>query len=231
MINIITTYFIALIMIMSINMVYAADPNPLQDFCIALVNETHLPVAVNGFFCKRQKDVKSTDFLFQGYNTPLNTNNRYGAASRMINVFLFPAVNTLGIALGRIDFAPGGVNPIHYHPRSSEMFTVLHGTVFAGFVTSNLPGENEVNKLYSAVLNEGDIFVFPQGLPHFQLNLGNKPAVANAAFGSQNPGRVDINRAVFGSTPRIPDPVLLRSFQIDGNVLEALRAQFSESRE
>lgn len=55
--------------------------------------------------------------------------------------------------MGRIDIAPGGVNPLHYHPRASEMLTVLRGTLYAGFISSNL--EDGTNKLYSAILNQG----------------------------------------------------------------------------
>ncbi|XP_074317903.1 putative germin-like protein 2-1 [Silene latifolia] len=208
---------------MSFYSVYAPDPPPLQDFCVA-VNDTDFHVTINGNFCKNPNKVTSADFLFQGYNEPGDTNNRFGTAPVMTNVFRFPALNTLGISLGRVDFAPGGVNPLHFHPRASEMVTVLQGTLFAGFISGNLPGD--INRLYSSVLHEGDIFVIPQSLIHFQINIGKKPAVANSAFGSQNPGRVDVNRAVFGSIPLIPDDVLTGTFQVNETIIEALRAQF-----
>uniref|UniRef100_A0A5B6ZYN6 Germin-like protein n=1 Tax=Davidia involucrata TaxID=16924 RepID=A0A5B6ZYN6_DAVIN len=107
------------------------------------------------------------------------------------------------------------------HPRGSEVLTVLEGTLLAGFVTSNPD-----NRLITKVLNPGDVFVFPIGLIHFQLNVGNTSAVAYAAFSSQNPGRIDIANAVFGSTPSISDDVLTKAFQVDKEVIEDLQAQF-----
>ncbi|KAK9684683.1 hypothetical protein RND81_10G225300 [Saponaria officinalis] len=214
-----------IIMSLSFNVVYAPDPPPLQDFCVGVVGPS-FPVSVNGLFCKNPNNVTSDDFRFQGFNIPGNTSNRYGSEAVMTNVFRFPALNTLGIAMGRVDYAPGGVNPLHFHPRASEMQTVIQGTLFAGFISNNSP--DGINRLYSSVLKEGDIFVFPQGLIHFQINVGDTPAVANSAFGSQNPGRVDIDQAVFGSTPVIPNDVLTRAFQVDEGIIQALRSQFDD---
>ena len=142
----------------------------------------------------------------------------------MVNATRFPALNTLGLSMARIDYEVGGLNPPHLHPRASEMLTVLEGTLYAGFVTSNL--QQGGNRLYAKVLNKGDIFVFPQGLIHFQLNIGDKSAVANAAFSSQTPGLVTVANAVFGSTPPVMDDVLTKGFQVDEKVIEALRAPF-----
>ncbi|XWS64821.1 hypothetical protein CRYUN_Cryun05aG0037100 [Craigia yunnanensis] len=48
-------------------------------------------------------------------------------------------LNTLGISLARIDYAPyGGLNPPHTHTRATEILVVLEGTLYVGFVTSNL---------------------------------------------------------------------------------------------
>lgn len=204
----------------------AADPNPLQDFCVG-VPDPHAAVFVNGFFCKNPKDVTANDFLYKGFNTVGDTNNPLRSRAVMVNATLFPAINTLGVAMARIDYEVGGVNPPHLHPRASEMLVVVEGTLYAGFVTSNLQAGG--NRLYSKVLNKGDIFVFPQGLIHFQLNIGSTPAVANAAFGSQTPGLVTVANAVFGSTPPILDDVLTTGFQVDEKVIEALRAQFRSS--
>jgi len=181
-------------------------------------------VSVNGFFCKDARHVTANDFLYKGFNTVGDTNNPLHSKVVQVNSTTFPALNTLGVAMGRIDFAQGGLNPPHLHPRASEMLTVIEGTLYAGFVSSNLQAGG--NKLYAKVLNKGDIFVFPQGLIHFQLNIGSTPAVANVAFGSQTPGLVTIANAVFRSTPSIMDDVLTKGFQVDEKVTEALRSQF-----
>lgn len=45
--------------------------------------------------------------------------------------------------------------------------------------------------------------MFPEGLIHFQFNVGNKKTVAIAGLSSQNPGVITVGNAVFGSVPPI----------------------------
>ncbi|XP_024520773.1 germin-like protein subfamily 1 member 10 [Selaginella moellendorffii] len=71
------------------------------------------------------------------------------------------------------------------------------------------------NKLFAQMLYPGDLFVFPRGLVHFQLNVGKEPAVAMAGFNSQNPGATQVAKAVFDSNPPINDDVIAKAFQID----------------
>ncbi|KAA8525436.1 hypothetical protein F0562_007297 [Nyssa sinensis] len=104
--------------------------------------------------------------------------------------------------------------------------TIVSVDVFPGINTLGFVTSNPDNRLFTRILYPGDAFVFPVGLIHCQLNLGNKSAVAFAAFGSQNPGRIDIANAVFGSTPPISDDVLTKAFQVDKDVIEDLQAQF-----
>ncbi|KAF7062682.1 hypothetical protein CFC21_069282 [Triticum aestivum] len=138
-------------------------------------------------------------------------------------------LNTLGISIARIDYAPLGQNPPHTHPRATEILTVLEGTLYVGFVTSNQPAPNK-NKFFSKVLNKGDVFVFPVGLIHFQFNPNpHLPAVAIAALSSQNPGAITIANAVFGSDPPISDDVLAKAFQVEKNTIDYLQAQFWEN--
>uniref|UniRef100_A0A0E0LS18 Germin-like protein n=1 Tax=Oryza punctata TaxID=4537 RepID=A0A0E0LS18_ORYPU len=127
--------------------------------------------------------------------------------------------------MARIDYAPLGQNPPHTHPRATEILTVLEGTLHVGFVTSN-PN----NTLFSKVLNKGDVFVFPEGLIHFQFNPNpHQPAVAIAALSSQNPGAITIANAVFGSKPLITDKVLAKAFQVEKGTIDWLQAQFWEN--
>ena len=121
----------------------------------------------------------------------------------------------------RIDYAPnGGENPPHTHPRATEILFVQEGTLYVGFVTSN-PN----NTLFSKILS-GDVFVFPIGLIHFQVNIGTTDAVAFAALGSQNPGVITIADAVFGSNPPINPDVLARAFQLNVKVVKDLQKKF-----
>ena len=77
------------------------------------------------------------DFVISGLDIPGNTENQLGSSVNLVNVDKFAGLNTLGISLARIDFAPYGVNPPHTHPRGSELLVVLEGTLLMGFVTSD----------------------------------------------------------------------------------------------
>ncbi|BFG40834.1 hypothetical protein CerSpe_271080 [Prunus speciosa] len=204
-------------------LVSASDPGPLQDFCVAL-NDTKSAEAVfvNGKFCKDPKLAIANDFFFSGLQNPRNTQNPLGSNVTAVNVDNLLGLNTLGISLARIDFAPNGLNPPHTHPRATEILVVLEGTLYVGFVTSNGDG----NRLFTKVLNKGDVFVFPIGLIHFQLNVGKVNAVAFAGLSSQNPGVITIAKAVFGSQPPINPDVLAKAFQVDDNVVDYLQKQF-----
>ncbi|KAF8407502.1 hypothetical protein HHK36_006636 [Tetracentron sinense] len=210
----IVTAFLAL----TSSLAFASDPSPLQDFCVA-VDDPKL--FVNGKFCKDPKLATAEDFSFKGLDIAGNTSNKVGSNVTQVNVAQIAGLNTLGVSLARIDYAPYGLNPPHTHPRATEILTVLEGTLYVGFVTSN-----PENRLFTKVLNKGDVFVFPEGLIHFQFNTGHTNAVAIAGFGSQNPGVITIANAVFGSKPPISDDVLAKAFQVDKKVVDYLQAQF-----
>ncbi|KAL5213936.1 hypothetical protein ABZP36_003088 [Zizania latifolia] len=210
----------AFVVCSSVPRVVASDPSPLQDFCVA---DKLSAVLVNGFVCKNPKQVTANDFFFRGLNVPGNTMNPQGSNVTAVTVNELPGLNTLGISLVRIDFAPGGQNPPHTHPRATEVLTVVQGTLLVGFVASN---QNQ-NQLLTKQLAEGDVFVFPIGLIHFQLNNGAVPAVAFAGLSSQNPGVITIANAVFGSNPPINDDILAKAFMIDKEQVDWIQAKFA----
>ncbi|XP_059443502.1 germin-like protein subfamily 1 member 11 [Corylus avellana] len=200
----------------------SSDPSPLQDFCVA-INDTSSDhaVFVNGKFCKDPKLATANDFFFSGLDTARDTSNPLGSNVTLLNVDKILGFNTLGISLARIDFAPYGLNPPHIHPRGTEILVVQEGTLLVGFVTSNPD-----NRLFSKVLNAGDVFVFPIGLIHFQFNVGKTNAIAFAGLSSQNPGLITIANTVFGSNPPINPDVLTKAFQLDRNVVNYLQKKF-----
>ncbi|XP_015901674.3 germin-like protein subfamily 1 member 17 [Ziziphus jujuba] len=199
----------------------ASDPDPVQDFCVA-VDDPKSALFVNGKFCKDPKHANADDFFFSGLNKPGDTSSQLGSNVTTVNVNQIPGLNTLGISIVRIDYAPYGLNPPHTHPRATEILVVAEGTLEVGFVSSN----QDNNRLFTKILNEGDVFVFPVGLIHFQINRGHKNTVAFAALSSQNPGVITIAKAVFGSDPRINPDVLTKAFQVDKNVIDYLQKQF-----
>ncbi|XP_077211216.1 putative germin-like protein 2-1 [Tasmannia lanceolata] len=196
----------------------ASDPSPLQDFCVSMPNSQ---VLVNGLACKDPKLAQADDFFFSGLDKQGNTSNPLGSKVTPVNVVQIPGLNTLGISMAHIDFAPYGLNPPHTHPRATEILTVLEGTLYVGFVTSNPD-----NRLITKVLQKGNVFVFPEGLIHFQRNAGYGKAVAIAALSSQNPGVITIANAVFGSNPPISHDVLAKAFQLDNKVVDYLQSIF-----
>ncbi|KAL4652395.1 hypothetical protein ACB092_01G230200 [Castanea dentata] len=199
---------------------FAYDPSPLQDFCVA-INNTDSAVFVNGKFCKDPVLATPEDFFFSGLDIAGNTDNQLGTAVTRVNVDNLPGLNTLAVAVSRVDYAPYGLNPPHTHPRATEFILVLEGTLLAGFVTSDPD-----NRLFAKILNPGDVFVFPFGLIHFQINIGKTNAVAFAFFNSQNPGAITIADAIFGSNPPIKPDILAKAFQLDKKVVDYLEKIF-----
>ncbi|KAL1553529.1 germin-like protein subfamily T member 1 [Salvia divinorum] len=84
----------------------SSDPDPMQDFCVA---DLQALVSVNGFLWK----LASNDFFFDGLAREGNTYNSNDSSVVYGNVLAFPALNTLGISMNRVDIAPGGLNVPH----------------------------------------------------------------------------------------------------------------------
>nr|CAN63889.1 hypothetical protein VITISV_027218 [Vitis vinifera] len=205
---------------MSFFLASVSDPSPLQEFCVA-VNDTKTTVFVNGKVCKDLKVATANDLFFSRLQVLGHTSNKLESMVTQANVAQIPELNTLGISLARVDYAPYGLNPPHTYPRATEILTVLEGTLYVGFVTSNPD-----NRLISKVLYKGDVFIFLEGLIHFQLNVRKTKAVAIAALSSQNLGVITIANAVFGSKPAISADVLTKAFQVDKKVVDYLQSQF-----
>ncbi|PHT71543.1 hypothetical protein T459_26647 [Capsicum annuum] len=72
---------------------------------------------------------------------------------------------------------------------------------------------------------EGDVFVFPIGLVHYQRNVGYGNAVAIAALSNQNPGVISIANPVFVSEPAIETYILAKAFQVDDSVASLIQSK------
>ncbi|KAI6684469.1 hypothetical protein NL676_030382 [Syzygium grande] len=185
--------------------VVSADPDMLQDVCVADLASTTF---------------NETDFFFAGLAKPGLTNNTLGSLVTAANVEEIPGLNTLGVSLARIDYAPYGLNPPHTHPRATEVVFVLYGELYIGFITT-------ANVLVAKTIKAGEIFVFPRGLVHFQKNVLDAPAAVIAAFNSQLPGVQAIATTLFAATPPVPDDVLAMAFQIDAQQVEMIKAKLA----
>ncbi|KAL4627865.1 hypothetical protein ACB092_05G196500 [Castanea dentata] len=170
---------------------FASGPSPVQDFYIA---DPASSARVNGFPCLDPKLAQADHFFLSGLDKAGNTSN---------------------------PLAPLGLIPLHFHPRATEVLTVLEGSLYVGFVTSN-PN----NQFISKVLQKGGAFVFIVGLIHFQQNVGQGKAISISALSSQNPGIITVANAVFGSKPSIADDILSKAFQVDKSVIDHLQVKF-----
>ncbi|KAK6927789.1 Cupin 1 [Dillenia turbinata] len=207
-----TLAFLVLLAVAGISATIAYDPDALQDICVANLNSN---VKVNGFPCKNQ--VNATDFSFAGLANPGIITSKFGSLVTTANVMQIPGLNTLGVSMARIDFKPGGLNPPHTHPRGTEIIFVLEGQLDVGFITT-------ANILITKTIKQGENFVFPRGLIHFQKNNGDKAAAVIAAFNSQLPGTQVVAVSLFASTPPVTDNVLTIAFQIDTQEVEKIKA-------
>ncbi|KDP45308.1 hypothetical protein JCGZ_09557 [Jatropha curcas] len=205
------------VLAMASSFAIAYDPSPLQDLCVA-TEDYSSGVLVNGKFCKDPEHVTADDFSFSGLNNARETSKQLGIRTNLLTVEEIPGLNTNGLSIVRIDYSPGGVNPPHNHPRAAEIITVLEGTIYAGFITSNPD-----HRLFAKILKPGDVFVFPFGLIHFQMNIGKTPAVALAALNSQNPGVVTSANTIFGAVPAVNPDLLARAFHIDKELVTKLQ--------
>ncbi|XP_021970752.1 germin-like protein 5-1 [Helianthus annuus] len=196
----------------------SADPDLLQDVCVADLTSR---VKINRFACK--SNISPDDFFFAGLAKPGLTNNTFGATVTLATVQQIKGVNTLGVSMARVDYAPGGINPPHTHPRATEIVFVLEGELVVGFITTE-------NKLFSKTIKKGEIFTFPRGLIHFQINNGKVPAAALAAFNSQLPGTQRVANALFASSPPVDDVVLSKSFQIGTQEVETIKSKFAPKK-
>lgn len=125
----------------------------------------------------------------------------------------YPGLNTQGLSHVRLDFDIGGVIPPHTHPLASETLFVVEGSIFTGFVSHD-------NVLYSKTLQKGDMFLYPRGLLHFQLNVGNGPALTFNSFNAQMPALLLAANQLLATN--ISNTVLTKSFGASDAAINAL---------
>ncbi|KAI3905360.1 hypothetical protein MKX01_040051 [Papaver californicum] len=179
----------------------------LQDICVA---DLASGVKMNGFACKPATNVTAEDFFSTTLSKPGATNNSMGSKVTGANVQNMPGLNTLGVSLSRIDYAPGGLNPPHTHPRATEIVFVMEGQLDVGFIIT-------ANVLISKTIKKGEVFVFPKGLVHFQKNNGDVPASVH------NP----LLQTLFAATPPVPDHVLTTGFQVGTKQIQKIKSRLA----
>ncbi|XP_050211240.1 germin-like protein subfamily 3 member 2 [Mercurialis annua] len=197
--------------LLDVYVVFASDPDPLRDFCI-LNNDAAAYVS-----CKNSSAATVEDFTFSGIKSP-GKFDETGLSSIPVNVNVFPGLSTLGVSLVRADFEAGGVNVPHFHPRATEIAVVLEGKLYSGFVDTQ-------NRVFAKVIEKGEVMVFPKGLVHFQMNVGDKKATILGSFDSENPGLQRIPSALFGSG--IDQKLLEKAFGLSSKEIAKLRKRLT----
>ena len=205
---------LVIVMMIQPGCVFAADADPINDFCIADLNST---LNLNGLPCKHPSTVLASDFVFTGLRKLAGANFTGVITTRVFAGINFPGFNTQGLAAVRVQYAPGGLVAPHEHPRASEAFFVVKGAnVSVGFVDTN-------GTLWPATLQAGDLIVFPRAMVHFALNAGTEEAISYSVLNSQNPGVESIPPTLFASNPAISNELLAKSFQISVGEIKKIR--------
>ncbi|BBN11986.1 protein MpCupin85 [Marchantia polymorpha subsp. ruderalis] len=206
--------------------VQAADSDQLQDFCVADLSQKKF---TNGYLCKDPATAKTEDFMYKGLKDAsiITSENPWGASARLAFARHWPALNTLGVAMARLDLMPGGVIAPHTHNLATEVVFVTSGEIYIGFV-ANSDDANAPNKLFAGMLKTGEAFVIPRGLVHFQMNKGTVNASTINFLNSQNPGISFLPLTLFGAQPAVDPALLARSFAVNETSISPLETFWSQ---
>ncbi|CAM6116477.1 unnamed protein product [Calypogeia fissa] len=220
-------FTILLLAAVGLHSIGASDPDPLQDFCVADLQASG-PIVNGGYPCVAAGLVTTEDFAFSGLAKAANLT---GVATQGMATLGFvnewPALNSQGLSLARLDINPGGIIIPHTHHLATEILFCLEGEIYTGFV-ANSDNVDVPNKLFAKIVKAGEAFIFPRGLLHFQMNKGTKPAVSLNVLNGQNPGFQSMPVALFGTG--IDPELLAKSFFIsEAQVanLSAILTQFA----
>ena len=100
----------------------------------------------------------------------------------------WPSLISEGLAFSLFHLKPCGMNQPHNHPRASEIQYVIKGSnITVSFVEEN------GGRVITNVVDVGKVSLFPQGLIHFQQNLGCEEAILLSALNAENPGVLTIS--------------------------------------
>ncbi|XP_021863880.1 auxin-binding protein ABP20-like [Spinacia oleracea] len=145
------------------------------DFC---VGDTTLPRGPKEFSCNKDySNVTAHDFIFTGFRHESFTANLFRSNVTLGFVDNFPDFNGLDNSMARLDFAVGGVIPVH---STSEVIILTRGSIIVGFIDAS-------NNAFYKRLEDGDVMIFPQTMLHFQINVGRTPSTAIVSLNGANP--------------------------------------------
>ncbi|TKV97894.1 hypothetical protein SEVIR_9G524000v4 [Setaria viridis] len=189
-----------------------SDPDLLLDYCVA-DTAAAASLHLNGLPCIDPARARAEHFATSALSRATNPSSAtpFGFNATVTSpAASLPGANAQGLAMARVDLAPGGVAPPHSHPRASEVALVLAGSVLVGFADTSY-------RLYTQLLRAGEAFVFPRGMVHFMYNVDvAAPAVVLSGLNSQSPGAQLVPLSAFLTEPRMPEEILEKAFKING---------------
>ncbi|KAG6542009.1 hypothetical protein Mapa_016572 [Marchantia paleacea] len=173
---------------MTFQTVAAADPDPLTD-----------------------TSPNASSFVLRNIFENGEVSNGTGGHRAALSPALFPALLNQGITVVHFNMVPCGLNRPHTHPRATEVLSLLTGgPMQAGFVDTT-------GKPWISILHPGDVIVFPRGMLHYELNVGNTTAFYLSALNSQNPGTLEAAGALFAIPNRAAATTLNQNLQTYGD--------------
>eukprot|EP01134_Creolimax_fragrantissima_P001725 CFRG1725T1 len=154
------------------------------------------------------------DFVFDFADESQTTiqSSGSGGTVQSVNINRFPVLQTADMAFTRFHIAPCGINLPHVHPRATESIYMVDGELTVGFTTEG--GRVIINDISA----EQSTF-FPQGLLHYQQNLGCEPASFISILNNADPGVVTIPSALMS----LPGEALEATFEEDASFIEQLK--------
>ena len=154
-------------------------------FNVILLNKADFPTRQ-----KFRNQFKAMDFKFDLNN--FSFDDEAGGTIKPLDVNNMPALQGEGISYSLFNIEPCGVNLPHVHPRASELLYVIKGSnIVTSFVEENR------GRTITNVLNTGEATLFPQGLLHFQQNMGCEMATYLSALNSEDPGVLTVSNRLF----------------------------------
>jgi oxalate decarboxylase/phosphoglucose isomerase-like protein (cupin superfamily) len=161
---------------------------------------------------ERQK-FKAEDFVFN-YNSAIPTVTE-GGSGKALNVDNRPILQGLGVSSAMFDILPCGIVTPHIHPRGTELYHLLKGSLLVGILEENGGRYIENN------VTMGQVAIVPMGLLHYVQNLGCTNTTFLATFSSEDPGTLTVAPRMFTITNT---QVLTSTFNQSESVIESLRA-------
>eukprot|EP00122_Pirum_gemmata_P000414 Pgem_evm1s365 len=175
--------------------------------------EVNRPDSVARSLLQISQDFKPEDFVIDFRKVPVESMG-IGGLVQAVNLANAPVLAVGAMAITRFTIDPCGINLPHVHPRGTELIFVFKGsllrTVFAE--------ENGGRIITNDITNDTTTF-FPQGLMHYQQNMGCDTIAFASSLNSADPGVQTITTQFF----KFPIEGVAGSLGIDTKQAEELR--------